>query len=348
MISLEVIFRKGRMSRTRPRFSKHGSEHISMTVDSNDTDPQKMAKSVLMTEQQSKLDGFKPLDIYDKEIITEYLKQDLPRISELTFTNLFIWRHRSQIQWREFEGTLLIILDPRGGTPYGMPPVGTGDKSLALDFLGKELGKITDDVRVCRVDKCTVEQYVHPDKYQVVPDPDQSDYVYLTDNLINLSGRKYHRKKNHVNRFYRDNDFEYEDLSIDRVECFLEMQEDWCQIRNCAEDLELLQEDRAIFEAMKFFEDLDFEGGAIKIDNKIEAFSLGEPLSPDTAVIHIEKANPKIPGIYAAINQLFCENTWSEMKFINREQDLGSEGLRKAKQSYHPHHMVEKFTLIPR
>ncbi|MBW2624331.1 MAG: DUF2156 domain-containing protein [Deltaproteobacteria bacterium] len=336
------------MSRKRPGFSEHGSEHITMIVDSSDTNPQMMDKPVLMTEQQSKLDGFKPLDIYDKEIITKYLKQDPPRISELTFTNLFIWRHRSQIHWREFEGSLLIIMDPLDGTSYGLPPMGTGDKSLALDFLCKELGKITDDVRVGRVDKCSVEQYVHPDKYQVIPDPDQGDYVYLTDNLINLSGRKYHRKKNHVNRFYRENDFEYEKLDIDQVECFLEMQEDWCQIRNCAENLELLQEDRAIFEAMKFFEDLDFQGGAIKINNKIEAFSLGEPINSDTAVIHIEKANPKIPGIYAAINQLFCENAWSEIKFINREQDLGSAGLKKAKLSYHPHHMVNKFTLIPR
>ena len=336
------------MPRKRPRFSGRGSTHIFMILESTDTNPEKMTKSVFMSDQQAKLDGFKALDIYDKEIITKYLKQDPPRISELSFTNLFIWRHRTQIQWREFEDSLLIVMDPIDGAPYGMPPAGTGDKSLALDFLCQELGKVTDDVRVCRVDKCTVEQYVHPDKYQVIPDPAQSDYVYLAENLINLSGRKYHRKKNHVNKFSRENDFEYEELGIDQVECFLEMQEDWCQIRNCAENVELLQEDRAIYEAMKFFEDLDFRGGSIKINNKIEAFSLGEQINSDTAVIHIEKANPKIPGIYAAINQLFCANAWSEMKYINREQDLGSKGLRKAKQSYHPHHMVDKFTLIPR
>ncbi len=314
---------------------------------SNNISPETAAQ-VLLTEQPSKLDGFKPLDIYDQDIITGFLKQDPPRISELTFTNLFIWRHRNRPKWREFEGSLLIIMEPKDGTPFGMPPTGAGNKSLALDFLCKELGKITDDVRVCRVDKCSVEQYVHPDKYQVIPDPNQSDYVYLAENLIKLSGRKYHRKKNHLNRFLRDNDFEYEELSIDQVECFLEMQEDWCQIRKCAENLELLQEDQAIFESMKFFEDLGFQGGALKINNKIEAFALGEQLNADTAVIHIEKANPKISGIYTAINQRFCENAWFGMKFINREQDLGSKGLRKAKQSYHPHHMVDKFTLVPR
>jgi hypothetical protein len=123
------------------------------------------------------------------------------------------------------------------------------------------------------------------------------------------------------------------------------MQETWCQLKNCQEDPSLLMEDYAIHQALTYFEDLNFRGGAILIDNKVEAFALGEQLNKDTAVIHIEKANPDILGLYAAINQLFCLKTWSHMKYINREQDLGVEGLRKAKESYHPHHMVNKYIL---
>ena len=127
---------------------------------------------------------------------------------------------------------------------------------------------------------------------------------------------------------------------------FLGLQEDWCELRDCVEDPDLLHEDRAIYEAISHFKELGFRGGAISIDSKVEAFALGEPLNPDTAVIHIEKANPDIPGLYAAINQLFCAEEWSGVKYINREQDLGLENLRKAKESYYPDHMVEKYTLI--
>ena len=96
------------------------------------------------------------------------------------------------------------------------------------------------------------------------------------------------------------------------------------------------------------FGELDYRGGAIVINGKVEAFALGEPLNEDTVVIHIEKANPDIPGLYAAINQLFCRHVWSHMKYVNREQDLGVEGLRKAKESYYPHHMVRKYTIVPK
>jgi len=119
-------------------------------------------------------------------------------------------------------------------------------------------------------------------------------------------------------------------------------------MRECVESPELLSEDYAIREALTHFEELDYRGGAVEINAEIEAFSLGEPLNPNTAVIHIEKANPDIPGLYVAINQLFCKNAWSPMEYINREQDLGLEGLRRAKESYHPSHMVNKYTLIPK
>ena len=90
------------------------------------------------------------------------------------------------------------------------------------------------------------------------------------------------------------------------AESFLGLQEDWCELKDCVENPELLHEDRAIYEAISHYKELGFRGGAISIDSKVEAFALGEPLNPDTAVIHIEKANPDIPGLYAAINQLFC------------------------------------------
>jgi hypothetical protein len=116
-------------------------------------------------------------------------------------------------------------------------------------------------------------------------------------------------------------------------------------MRECVENPNLLSEDYAVRRALTNFNELDYMGGAIMVNGRMEAFSLGELLNPDTAVIHIEKANPDIPGLYTAINQLFAENGWPDTEFINREQDLGIDGLRKAKESYYPHHMVNKYTI---
>ena len=288
---------------------------------------------------------FKPLDIEDKALFLKYLSLDPPQTSELTFTNLFIWRHQYHPTWLLWEDCLLIVFQPKEGDPFGLSPIGPGDKKRALDFLSHILGQLTPEARICRVSKAFVEEYVEPDEYRITLDRDNSDYVYLTRDLINLSGRKYHRKKNHLNRFIKNNIFEYHPLDKDLVTSFLEMQESWCQMRECVEQPELLSEDYAVHEALTHFEDLDYQGGAIIMNSRVEAFSLGERLNKETAVIHIEKANPDIPGLYTAMNQLFCSNAWADTTYVNREQDLGSEGLRRAKESYYPHHMVDKHTL---
>lgn len=101
----------------------------------------------------------------------------------------------------------------------------------------------------------------------------------------------------------------------------------------------------AIEEALKNFIALEMQGGVILIEGEVEAFTLGELLNKDTAVVHIEKANPEIRGLYALINQQFCEQAWGKVPFINREQDLGEPGLRTAKLSYNPIRLVEKYRI---
>ena len=293
------------------------------------------------------MNDFKPIDIQDKKTFDLFFQSDPPEISEHTFTNLFIWRHRYRPVWLARNDCLLILFRPNHEEPYGLPPAGPGDKGKALKFLCGEIRKISPEGRIRRVGEEFVRQYVDPEQYECIPDRDNSDYVYLTRDLTRLSGNKYHRKKNHLNQFTKNHVFEYRELTVDLVECFLEMQEGWCQLRECAEKPDLLAEDYAIREALIRFEELQYRGGAILMNSRVEAFALGEPLSRDTAVIHVEKANPDIPGLYAAINQLFCLNAWSRLTYINREQDMGSEGLRKAKESYYPHHMVNKYTIIP-
>jgi hypothetical protein len=291
---------------------------------------------------------FKPLDINDRDRISEYLSLDPPMASELTFTNLFIWRHKYRPIWCDKEGTVIILCRPEGQTPFGLQPFGPGDKKRALRFLFDELSKWTSDVMVCRVDEAFLKGCVDPVEFRTEFDMDNSDYVYLAKDLINLSGRKYHRKKNHLNRFMKQVDFEFRTLDMELVECFMDMEESWCRIRECEDNPDLMSEDYAVREALTYFEQLGYSGGAIQIGGKLEAISLGERLNRETAVIHIEKANPEIPGLYAAINKLFTESAFSDMMYINREQDLGDPGLRKAKESYHPHHMVKKYKLFPK
>ncbi|MBI5572763.1 MAG: DUF2156 domain-containing protein [Desulfomonile tiedjei] len=294
------------------------------------------------------MDDFKPVEIQHKRIFDEFFSQDPPQISELTFTNLFMWRIRYRPIWKVWRDCLLIVMQEKDQEPFALPPVGAGDKGAALAELAVALGSISPSPHICRVPENFLEPFVDTDRYRVREDRANSDYVYLAEELIQLPGNRFHKKKNHINRFVKSYEFEYLPFDADLVKSVLEMQEDWCELRDCGDFPDLIAEDRAIYEALIHFGDLRFSGGVILIGSKVEAFTLGELLNPDMAVIHIEKANPEIPGLYAAINQRFCMAQWSKVKYINREQDLGVPGLRQAKLSYHPDHLVKKFTLTPK
>lgn len=291
---------------------------------------------------------WKPIQLEDKPIFNALFFEDPPTISELTFTNLFMWRHRNHPVWKLEHDCLLIVMQPQQEQSYGLQPVGKGNKEKALKAVFAYLESFSANPFIGRVSEDFVDRYVDLSCYQVVEDPANSDYVYLAKELIDLPGNRFHKKRNHVNKFMKSYEFQYRPLTTNLVDCFLRLQEDWCELRNCAEDPDLAHEDRAVYEALIHMEELDFKGGAILIDSRVEAFSLGEYLNRDTVVIHIEKANPHIPGLYAAINNLFCKETWADATYINREQDLGIEGLRRAKESYHPHHKVKKFIVTRR
>jgi uncharacterized protein len=293
------------------------------------------------------MNKFQPIRLSDRDHFHGFFSEDPPVVSELTFTNLFMWRHCYHTRWQAWNNCLLVIMQSSKEHPFALPPVGHGDKIEALNFLVDCLRDVSPNPRICRVSNDFIENHLDKNRYTIVEDRDNSDYVYLTQELAQLPGNKFHKKKNHVNKFVKNYQFEYRRLDDELVERVLQMQEQWCELKECLTNPNLLAEDRAVYEALTNYSSLRFTGGAILIDSRVEAFTLGERLNSDTAVIHIEKANPEIPGLYAAINRFFCEDALSEFTYVNREQDLGVEGLRRAKQSYHPHHMVKKFTLEP-
>lgn len=179
-----------------------------------------------------------------------------------------------------------------------------------------------------------------------VEDRDNWDYIYFREKLANLAGRKYHAKKNHANAFRKSNpDYTFSVISKDDVAECIDFANLWCEMKEQNAD-GLRCELCALEEALNNFDALNIRGALIRIDGEIQAFSIGEKYNKDMAVIHFEKANPEIRGLYTVINQDFCAKIWDDVVYVNREEDMGLDGLRKAKESYHPEFMIKKYSAV--
>lgn len=289
------------------------------------------------------LPEFKPIVINDLTEFNSLLKKYPPRISEHTFTNLFIWRDYYRFRWARAGDFIALKATDHAGGSYFWGPVGGGDApeflAACLEYLEQEGAP---DPRIERVPASLAED-IESSGLVAGRDRDQSDYIYRSKDLIELAGREFHAKKNHLNKFRKKYSWSYERITPGIISECREMETEWCNLKQCQLNPGLAGEERAILDAIENIETLNFTGGAIRVNGKIEAFTFGERLNGDTAVIHIEKANPNIEGLYVAINQAFVEAELSSFEFINREQDLGIPGLRKAKVSYNPVKINEKF-----
>jgi hypothetical protein len=264
--------------------------------------------------------------------------------SECTFTNLFIWRSCYNIKWATEDGFLLIEVE-REQEKFVLPPFGGADSDLpgVLEKLYRHFGIF--EMRGIYREVVEKLEDLLPGRFNYILDRSNSDYIYTTANLASLAGRKYHQKKNHANSFRKAYpDYRYMPMNKEHTASCLEFAKRWNSGRDKADDAESLRcEMCAIEEAMGNFESLGITGGLITIDGQVEAMTFGEMITPEMAVIHVEKANPEIRGLYAVINQEFCQRAWSGAKYINREEDMGLDGLRRAKLSYHPKYLLDKF-----
>ena len=291
------------------------------------------------------------MELPDRDFLHPRLWTYQPVISELTFTNLFIWRKYYGFEWSVLDDCLVVVAaapeyDPVAGA-WALPPVGPGPRAEAVrrlfGWLKAERGLAS--LRIRRADRSLAAELETLPEFAVTPVRDDFDYVYRGRDLIDLAGSRYHAKRNHIARFIEAHSFRYEPLTESHLPGCLELAEAWCTLKRCEDDLGLLGEWNAIKEILGSFTALHVRGGAILVEGRVMAFSLGEPLNSQAAVIHIEKAEPEVQGLYAVINQEFCRRQWASMTFINREQDLGEEGLRRAKLSYTPDHLEEKFDI---
>ncbi|HOI46084.1 MAG TPA: phosphatidylglycerol lysyltransferase domain-containing protein [Candidatus Aminicenantes bacterium] len=279
---------------------------------------------------------FKIIDFEDREIIEDYIRRYPSEACEVNFTNIFIWRKFEHSKYTILNGNLCILCEPPTEPAYFLPPLGEEDLlqtvRTALAFAPR-LSRVTEKFAgtFCGEFRCE-------------PDPDNFDYVYLAEDLAQLKGKKYDGKRNRIRKFERSYLHRYVQLTPEHLDGCRRLFEEWC-VEKENSGWVIHAEKEAIWEALDRFQVLGLRGGAVEIDGKIEAFSIGEKFLEDTAVVHIEIANPKFVGLAQLINQESVRREWASFRFINREQDVGIPGLRRAKQSYHPHHLVKKFNV---
>jgi hypothetical protein len=256
-----------------------------------------------------------------------------------------MWRDIYQVEWTEEAGYLCLKASWQGDT-FLLPPF--GEETDIVKILDKMEEYFRQEnkpflLRGVEADMVKWLEKARPGYFQCLPDRDSFDYVYLTQELIELKGRKYHKKKNHLNFFQRTYPYEYREMTGQTALDCIDFLDEWYAQRAVNQEDALALEKVAVREALTHFGALGITGGIIYIEGRIKAFTFGEPLNADTVVVHVEKGDNEIRGIYAAINQCFCEHHWQNYTYINREEDMGLEGLRLAKESYYPVKMTEKY-----
>jgi hypothetical protein len=284
---------------------------------------------------------FEPITLDSQNDYLEFLSRCPQITSDYSFLNLWAWAEEYELRWA-WDDDLVWI---RQSVPeeFYWAPVGLWD---AVDWPGRlRLNAAARSVFI-RVPEVLTNLWRErlPQEIQIEEERGSWDYFYRVTDLIELKGKRYHKKKNLFNQFNRKYDFSYQPFGADMVEQAMAMQTDWCTWRDCESSDILSSENRAIFKILKEWQQLaGLFGGALMVDGSMVAYTVAEALTRDMLLIHFEKGDTQYKGIYQAINQMFLENSAPDYTFVNREQDLNDEGLRKAKLSYHPEDFLRKF-----
>ncbi|NLG87639.1 MAG: DUF2156 domain-containing protein [Clostridiaceae bacterium] len=304
---------------------------------------------------------WKEIEISDMELLDKIYRKTNSQASEMVFSNMFMWRRSYNSRFTIANNMLLMVSNPKRFPPFAFCPLPVGE-FRGDDFVNAVYTlKEYFDSRGWKLVFGRVEENMVPlfkkylDAKLTIKKIDAiSDYIYSTESLITLAGKKLSSKRNHINRFMREyGGFEYVELKKEHIDECKRIFDKWCE-KNEASEACNCETDSPECERWACFELLDnweriptLKGALIKVNGSFEAFTVGEMLNEDTAVIHIEKGNTDIHGIYAVINREFVARTFPHTKYINREEDMGKSGLRKAKMSYMPISRVYKYTICP-
>lgn len=290
--------------------------------------------------------GFRHITLNDREAYGRRLDACPQVTSDYSFINLWSWADVYGLEWAWADALVWI----RQSRPYKRywAPVGAWDSvSWPAQFIAKEAAAI----KFVRVPERLVRLWEGAlgDRVTATTDRDQWDYVYAAADLIELKGNRFHKKKNLVSQFEKHYTYRYEAMTAELADKALALQDDWCEWRQCASDVHLADENRVIWRVLSQWDLLPgVTGGCLLVDDLVAAYTVGEVVSDDTLVIHFEKGCPDYKGVYQAINRMFLVHQSSGVIWVNREQDLGDDGLRQAKTSYHPERFLEKFQVVIR
>lgn len=298
---------------------------------------------------------FKEVTIDDRQWIEPILFEIGTRSCEMTFTVLYTWRKAYRIYVARMGDFVLGQFDGPLGIAY-LYPMGRGDATAVIQALEADACERGVAFRLICVTPETIDALnaAFPDRFLFQSDRDSFDYIYAIDKLSDLVGKKMQAKRNHINRFVENNpDWTAEPVTAENMMLCAEVERRW-QIEAATETVagseeaaDQKAEDVALYTAMQQFDELGLEGLLIQAGGEPIAFALGKPASTESYNIHFEKANANIQGSYAIINREYARwirETYPTVKWINREDDMGVEGLRKAKESYRPDFMIEKHT----
>lgn len=292
---------------------------------------------------------FAPLDLHHRDEINAVLGSMERPISELSFANLYLFRQPHGYRVSRLGGLLLITATTYEGKPYAFPPWGEGDVTGAAKELCAVLAARNAEPVIFPVPENLYKRYFEKGEWTGEPDRDSADYVYLRENLALLPGSRYHKKKNRLNKYAREagGELSFAPLDDANVKACIELALGWCEDRCSIDRPSTYAETKAAVEALDLRRELGLSGGTLSLDGRLVAYCLGEPLDPETFVVHFEKAVPGMDGPAQTINRDFCLNSLGGFRYVNREQDLGDPGLRQAKESYYPEFLALKYRVKP-
>lgn len=289
--------------------------------------------------------SFQPVSLEDQTAYQGFFAKCPEVTSDYSFANLWSWAPVYGLEWA-WTGTLVWI---RQNWPETLlwAPVGDWEQQDWIALKAKFPGVFQEFTRVPETLK-DIWQAAFPGLVRSAADRDLWDYLYDARELRELKGNRFHRKKNLVNQFKKKNAYTFVEMDGEMADRAMALQDDWCSWRVCESSSQLASENQAIMKTLRNWGALlNLIGGCIFVEELIVAYTIGEMVTPDTLLIHFEKGCPEYKGAYQAINQLFLEHLsrtgQNRVQWVNREHDLGDEGLRKAKLSYHPIDYLKKY-----
>ncbi|MFA5713405.1 MAG: phosphatidylglycerol lysyltransferase domain-containing protein [Bacteroidales bacterium] len=290
---------------------------------------------------------FKKVALSDKEWIDRVLKFSDFYGAEYNFTNAFIWGDIFNSKIGRFKDFLLARSGEWGERRY-LFPAGKGNLREAIELLMEDAIREESPFEMIALNRESREQLkkLYPNRFKFIQTRESFDYIYQVPKMISLSGKKLQSKRNHINFFTQNYNWQLQDLTFDKIDEVKEFLHLWCKQHKCTKTETLHWEMCAVKKALENYRALELKGLILRVEGEIIGFTVGEALNSNSFVVHVEKVLNDFKGGYQFINREFLKWHASQFEYVNREDDIGDEGLRRAKESYYPIFMVEKYRAL--